>query len=302
MSCFSLSRDFLLAPACAIILIGADQVGAAGVGVAGVGAAPVGPTQFGATQTGTGQVGTAPAGAAPAPAANLPPPPPPPPVFAGWTGFYAGAQVGYAWGDNVGTAVYATPGGLFGSYSLGDAAQGVIGGAHIGYNYEIDQWVLGLEGAVDPTTLSRSVLVLPVDGSTITGNLRSDIQGSIRARAGFAFDRLLIYATGGVAFANFRSDLQLYGSDVLGPFYANGSRSSSRAGWTVGGGVEYAINNNWSVVGEYRYSDFGQITDLTFPGVVGTFETANRHLAQNQVEVGFSYKLAPPPPPVVSKY
>ena len=295
MSRFSLFREFLMAPACAIILIGADEVGAAQFGTAPAGAALVGTGPLG-----TAQAGAAPGGAATAQAANLPPPPPPL-VFNGWTGFYAGAQIGYVWGDNVGTAVYATPGGLFGDYSLGNVAQGVIGGAHAGYNYQIDQWVLGLEGAVDPTTLSRSVLVLPADGSTIAGNIRSDIQGSIRARAGFAFDRLLFYGTGGVAFAEFSSSLQLYGNDALGPFYASGSRSSSRVGWTAGGGVEYAINGNWSVMGEYRYSDFGHITDLPVAGVIGTFETANRHLAQNQVQVGFSYKFAPPPP-VVSKY
>jgi opacity protein-like surface antigen len=238
----------------------------------------------------------------PALAADLPPPPPPPPVFS-WTGFYLGAQIGYAWGDNAGSVVYASPGGLFGSYSLGNAAQGVIGGAHAGYNYQINQWVLGLEGSVDPTTLLRSVSVLPVDGSTIQGDLRSSIQGSIRGRAGFAFDRLLFYGTGGVAFAKFSSDLQLSGIDLLGPFYAAGSRSSSRVGWTVGGGVEYAINSYWSVMGEYRYSDFGRITDLPAPTVVGTSATANRHLAQNQVQVGFSYKFDSfAPPPVVAKY
>ncbi|HXW71112.1 MAG TPA: TonB-dependent siderophore receptor [Methylocella sp.] len=219
------------------------------------------------------------------------PPPPPPLVFTGWTGFYAGAQIGYAWGDNDGAVSYASPGGLFGAYPLGNDGQGVIGGAHAGYNYQTGQYVFGLEGAVDPATLTRSVLVVPTDGSTITGNIRSGIQGSIRARAGYAFDRLLLYSTGGVAFASFGSDLQLQGSDALGPFYANGSRSSSRTGWTAGAGVEYAINNNWSVEAEYRYSDFGHITDLTVPGVVGTFETGNRQLSQNQVQVGFSYNF-----------
>jgi outer membrane autotransporter protein len=245
--------------------------------------------------------------AAPAPAANPPPPPLPPPS---WTGFYLGAQIGYVWGDNDGNISYATPGGLSGVLPLVNVPQGVIGGAHAGYNHQIDQFVIGVEGTVDPTTLDRQVVVtLPVSGAAAalgignngTGYIQSTIQGSIRARAGVAFDRLLFYGTGGVAFAAFKSYFQLYGFDVnLSPFDASDTRSSTRVGWTAGGGVEYAINNNWSVVGEYRYSDFGHITDV--PAIAsGLTYTANRHLEQNQVEVGVSYKFAPPPP-VVSKY
>ena len=229
-----------------------------------------------------------------------------------WTGFYAGAQIGYAWGDNNGTIAYATPGGLLGDPSLGHDAQGVIGGAHAGYNYQIDKFVIGVEGTVDPTTLDRNVLLLGPDGladplnqygigNTVNGSVQSTIQGAIRARAGYAFDRLLIYGTGGVAFAAFKSYFQLYGVDVnLSPFDASDTRSSSRVGWTAGGGVEYAINNNWSVFGEYRYSDFGHLTDV--PAIAsGLTYTADRHLTQNQVQAGLSYKFAPPPP-VVAKY
>jgi TonB-dependent siderophore receptor len=253
------------------------------------------------------QLGAAAAGAAPAPAANLPPPPPIPPPS--WTGFYAGAQIGYVWGYNNGTIAYATPNGLFGGPSLNNEAQGVIGGAHVGYNYQIDQFVIGVEGTVDPTTLYRNVLVTAPDylstvtgvGTTVNGSIQSTIQGAIRARAGVAFDRVLFYGTGGVAFAAFKSYFQLYGTDVnLAPFDASDTRSPTRVGWTAGGGIEYAINNNWSVFGEYRYSDFGHITDV--PAIAtGLTYTADRHLAQNQVEVGFSYKFAPPPP-VVAKY
>ncbi|HXW72573.1 MAG TPA: outer membrane protein [Methylocella sp.] len=316
MSRFSLFRDFLLASACAIMLTGADQAGAAGVG-----AAPAGPAQFGTgptgpTPTSTTQPGAAPAApAGPAVAVNLfPPPPPPPPVpFAGWTGFYAGAQIGYAWGDNVGTIAYATPNDLYGAPPLGNEAQGVIGGVHVGYNYQIDQFVIGVEGTLDPTTLTRNSVILNPDivadptgalgiGSTVNGFVQSTIQGAIRARVGYAFDRLLVYGTGGVAFGAFKSYFQLYGIDLnLATFYASDTRSTSRVGWTAGGGVEYAINNNWSVIGEYRYSDFGHITDVpTFSS--GLTYTGDRHLTQNQVQVGFSYKFAPPPPPVVSKY
>ena len=241
--------------------------------------------------------------------------PPPPPVFS-WTGFYTGAQIGYAWGDNNGTIAYATPGGLSGDLFLGhDAQQGVIGGVHAGYNYQIDQFVIGVEGTVDPTTLYRNVLVLNPDvvadptgalgiGTTVNGSVQSTIQGAIRARAGVAFDRVLFYGTGGVAFAAFKSYFQLFGIDLNGvtPFYASGIRSSTRTGWTAGAGVEYALNDNWSVQAEYRYSDFGHITDMPAAGAGITY-TAERHLAQNQVQAGFSYKFDSfAPTPVVAKY
>jgi opacity protein-like surface antigen len=241
-----------------------------------------------------------------------PPPSPPalPPVYA-WTGVYLGGQIGYGWGDNSGNVAFATPGGLAGGGSLGGDAQGVIGGGHVGYNLQINQWVIGLEGAVDATNLSRDVLIGVVDpsgatpGGTLAGSVQSDFQGSIRGRAGFAWDRLLIYGTSGVAFANFTRESNISGADAVGPFFAaSSSRSTTRVGWTVGGGVEYAINNNWSVRGEYRYSDFGNIADLPSFPAAGLSYSGNRHLAQNQVQVGFSYRFGgvAAPAPVVAKY
>jgi len=187
-------------------------------------------------------------------------------------------------------------------------AQGVIGGAHIGYNYEINQFVIGIEGTVDPTTLTENVLISPPGslpsgiGNTVNGFVQSTIQGAIRARVGYAFDRVLVYATGGVAFGAFKTYFQSGGVDLDGvtTFYASDTHSPTWVGWTVGGGVEYAINNNYSVFGEYPYSDFGSITD-TPAFARGLTYTATRQLSQNQVQVGFSYKFAAPPP-VVAKY
>ena len=265
-----------------------------------------------------------PAGVAPV----VPPPPGPPPVI-NWTGFYAGAQIGYGWGDNDGSITYATPGGLAGQSNLGSSAivvggssnyngdaTGVIGGVHLGYNKQFDKWVVGLEGAVDPTLLSRRVSINVPDaaadptgalgiGATATGAIWSTIQGSVRARAGYAMDRMLFYGTGGVAIGAFGSNFQVYGTDTtLAPFYAADQRSTTRAGWTVGGGVEYAVNPHWSVRGEYRYTDFGHIGDLPAASTMGVAYAADRHLDQNQVQVGFSYKFGEwvAPVPVAAKY
>ena len=102
---------------------------------------------------------------------------------------------------------------------------------------------------------------------------------------------MLFYGTGGVAIGAFGSNLQLYGIDngTFSPLYAADQRSATRLGWTVGGGVEYAVNPRWSVRGEYRYTDFGHLGDSPAPTSMGVFYAADRHLDQQQVQVGVSY-------------
>jgi outer membrane immunogenic protein len=254
-------------------------------------------------------------------AADLPsraPPPvylPPVPIFT-WTGIYLGGQIGYAWSnDNAtilasGTDLFGNPFVVSNSYNQG--ANGVIGGVHVGYNYQINQWVLGLEGSVDGTSLSKTVIVPVADGfgntGSITATARAGVQGSIRGRIGIAWDRVLLYGTGGVAFSG--NTLRL--NDTTGFFTgipgATANFSNTRVGWTVGGGIEYAVTHNWSVRAEYRYSDFGHISDTPFAGVAvlpaaGLAFTTNHHWAENQVQVGFSYKFDTfAPAPVVAKY
>ena len=250
-------------------------------------------------------------------AADLPsraPPPvylPPPPIFT-WTGIYVGGQIGYAWAsgnnDFTGFDPFFGTGGTFISTTLGGNPSGVIGGGHVGYNYQINQWVFGLEGSVDGTSLRNTAAAFFPDGTTITAQSRADIQGSIRGRLGIAWDRALIYATGGVAFGGFNTNVSIFnpGTTLVGgvPFFANGSVSSTRVGWTVGGGVDYAITNNWSVFAEYRYTNWGSIRENNFGFLSGgEFFNGNRHLNQNQVQVGFSYKFdLGGPVPVVAKY
>ena len=90
--------------------------------------------------------------------------------------------------------------------------------------------------------------------------MQSGVQGAVRARAGYAFSRLLTYAAGGVAFGGFSFQSNLASnSSALNAFYAvNNGQSVERVGWTIGGGAEWALNRRWSVRGEYRFSDFGK--------------------------------------------
>ncbi|WP_036259442.1 outer membrane protein [Methylocapsa aurea] len=242
---------------------------------------------------------------------RAPPPPylPPAPIFT-WTGLYIGGQVGYGWGRDSATLFDpgtpdiiipdqgVIPGIPATSFPINFNPGGVIGGAHLGYNLQIGQWVAGLEGDVNGTSISQNFGAGFLTGSTFT--TRANVQGSIRLRAGIAFDRVLLFATGGAAFTGLETSY----STFLG--YDNLSRT--RAGWTVGGGIEYAITNNWSIQAEYRYSDFGRYTDYlinSFPAPSLLFPGANvkHHYTQNQVQIGFSYKFDSfAPAPVVAKY
>ena len=234
-------------------------------------------------------------------------PPPTLPSTFSWTGPYVGGQIGYAWGDNAGAFSYGTPDGLFGSQPLVGDAQGIIFGGHVGYNHQIDNWVVGVEGSVDYTNLlkneplgfSPAGFAAFYSGGTVMANVQSDIQGAIRGRAGYAFGPLLPFVAGGVAVADFKlqSNIGSLNSNTGQPYFAAANdRSTTRLGWTLGGGADYAINNNWSVRAEYRYSDYGKVSEApTSFSTAGIDYAGERHLTQNQVQVGFNYKFGEAP-------
>jgi outer membrane immunogenic protein len=230
-------------------------------------------------------------------AADLPssaPPPvyiPPAPHFT-WTGVYAGGQIGWAQANNNGSI---SNGPYYTSY--GYESQGVIGGAHVGYNLQVNQFVVGLEGSVDGLSLDKSVST-NVGPRPVNYAQDSHVQGSIRGRFGVVgSERWLVYATGGAAFASINAALE-------SPTTYDAT-SNARVGWTLGGGLEYAITPNWSARVEYRYSDFnGQaFYPTSFSSAAGSGADVNRRYTQNQVQAGFSYKFdLAAPVPVVAKY
>jgi outer membrane immunogenic protein len=218
------------------------------------------------------------AAALPAVAADINPPPPPPayapPLFT-WTGLYLGGQIGYAWGTDTVTVIPVGFGTNF-------TPNGVVGGGHIGYNLQLNQFVAGIEGDIEGTGISRTF-----SPGGVIYNTSVSAQGSIRARLGLAFDRVLVYATGGGEFAGFDTTVTAIASD---------QSSQTRAGWTVGGGVEYAVTPNWSIRAEYRFADFGDFTQPT-PLIFGFGSSVNHHETENAVRAGFSYKFDPFGPP-----
>jgi outer membrane immunogenic protein len=186
-----------------------------------------------------------------------------------WTGFYVGAHAGADFGR-----------GKIGGQKFDST--GFLGGAHLGYNMEFEgRWVVGLEGDIDYSSFSKSKnvsVIDPVAGVEFDrrAKFKNEWQGSVRARLGYAFDRFLPYLTGGVAFGDEKISIT-----------GLGSNSDTRVGWTAGGGLEYAVTDNWLVRGEVRYVDLGSNTQH-----IGGIRAKTRFNSVNAT-IGVSYKFGP---------
>lgn len=251
-----------------------------------------------------------------------------PPGTVSWDGPYVGLGVGGEWGRLHGNATAAgTPAGAVAgspavpgsTVGLGGTDTTVTGGGQVGYNYQLpNNIVLGIEGDIrggGPET-GRTLGGLPAGFPNFAAgdhfHASSDWNASIRGRVGYAFDQWLLYATGGVAFANLNMNAN-YAARTIGgvavPSHSS-SDSSLMIGSTVGGGVEYAVTPNISVGGEYRYTDYGNETLHVGPvasatGTRATLATTPVHghigLEDNtaMLKVNYHFGAPPPPPPAM---
>ena len=241
-----------------------------------------------------------------------------------WAGPYVGLSLGGEWGKLHGNAAAAgTPAGaVTGSPGVNGSIVGlahgtdstIIGGGQIGYNYQFpNNVVIGAEGDIrgggpsSTTTLGALPAGFPnfVPGDRFKTS--SDVNGSIRGRVGYAWGPALVYATGGVAFANANMTANYVPSTIGGVAVAGRSSSDSQTliGPTVGGGVEYAVTPNISVAGEYRYTDYGTETFHIGPlpsaaGTGGALASTTVHghmgLEDNTVMLKVNYRFNAPPP------
>jgi outer membrane immunogenic protein len=222
---------------------------------------------------------------------------PPPPAFT-WTGFYIGADVGGGIGSK--TVNYAAsplnPAGFFDA-NFG----GVVGGGFVGYNYQINQFVIGVQGDIQGAGISGSTYASAID---VTTTPHQDWLAAINGRLGFALDHALFYAIGGVAFTE--ESHTVAAGTFLAPTLtsfgipANAQKFNwNRTGYDVGGGIEYAFTPNWTGRIEYRYYDFGSWNYYSSSWV----GHGRENLSDNTLTVGVSYLFgAPAAVPVVAKY
>jgi outer membrane immunogenic protein len=222
-------------------------------------------------------------------AADLPPPPPAPrapatyvPVAApiyNWSGIYIGVNGGYGFGNsNWSQATFGSTGNF--------PTTGWLGGGTIGANYQF--WggaVLGVEGDWDWTNLNGSTSGGPCapPPAGITGcQTSSNWLATVRGRAGWAFDRVLLYGTGGVAFAPVQAT-------ALGT--GLGTNSNTEAGWTAGAGLEFAFAPNWTAKAEYLYVDLSNGSCGTACG--SPTPPIGVKFTENVVRAGVNFKFNP---------
>lgn len=218
------------------------------------------------------------------------------PAFS-WTGLYLGGNVGYGWGD--GSApwdrylAWHYAGWDATSYSGGSDPAGWFGGAQIGYNYQFsNNVVLGLEADVAFGSLTDKLNYTAFDDDLADqdfGSVQTKIEsfGTVRARLGYAMDRFLPYVTGGLAWANVKvsENWTSYTDGVYDPFWSgSASKNETLWGWTLGGGVEYAVTDNWTVKAEYLYADLG---DINWDSAANT----NIDVTLQTVKLGVNYKF-----------
>jgi len=246
------------------------------------------------------------------------PAPPPPPIYS-WTGFYAGVNVGGAWGRSdlntsftcpVSPCTYNVPENMAAVSAAGTgslSSSGFVGGVQAGYNWQRGSAVFGVEADIDAFRLSASrsvrgpIPTIPVSTNTVTTGYETNWLATFRGRLGWtATPTLLAYATGGLAL----TDLQVsnaFTDDFALPAFSATTGSSvttqTKAGFAVGGGLEWAAWQVWSFKAEYLYVNFGSITtsanvtNPSFPTLAPNVLTTSGDLTARIARVGVNRRF-----------
>ncbi len=234
-----------------------------------------------------------------------------PPPFT-WTGFYIGLNAGGVWGTgNTTTTLYNAGFPLLTTYwpggSLGGGQSGFIGGGQAGYNWQTGAFVLGVETDFDWTRMNKNSNNIGSsflwngqnDWLAENGSRKLDWLGTTRLRAGYVVtpdNRLMIYGTGGFAYGGGSRHFDVYDNLNGWGWFSNGG-SNTRTGWTIGGGVEYAITNNITIKGEYLYYNLGSSNTVTVANSLAntawpaSYATAKVNFDGSIVRAGINYKF-----------
>ncbi len=204
-----------------------------------------------------------------------------------WTGFYAGVQVGGGWDSNQVTVVNSTvhfPAGYSHTPSHGS---GFLGGGYAGFNYQINRFVLGIDGDYSWANLIGSESdVSPLTGVTNNDTERVKWIATLTGRLGYAVDNWMFFCKGGAVWAGFD------GNGIIPTVETNVSLTT-RYGWTLGAGVEWGFTAHWSAKVEYDYANFGtsnynrMTTSGTSPPIIPFSATSSL----NTVKLALAYRF-----------
>ena len=198
--------------------------------------------------------------------------------------------------------IFGTPlGGGYTPGGFGHAGTGVEAGGEVGYNYQINNIVLGAESDIqyvgDNHSTTYTGAFLPAVGGTVTTTTKYNLNwlGTTRARLGFATldqNRLLLFVSGGLAYGG--GSASLSGAGPAGQSWY-GNDSATNVGWTVGGGAEYAFTNNWTVKAEYLYYQLQNTKFSTVANAAATGSGLNYNAKVTPegsiARVGINYKF-----------
>jgi outer membrane immunogenic protein len=213
-------------------------------------------------------------------------PAPPPPPFT-WTSCYAGGNVGGGFGqkdlNDTAGILSLTTGFTSGNLDI----SGYMLGGQIGCDYQFaSNWVAGIEGAASGGDIGgKTTIAVPGDPATFKDT--TDFLSSVTARAGYAWDRWMLYSKGGVGFVNDRYNI----ADAAGTYNFDGVET--RLGWTAGVGVEWALWDDWSVKLEYDYYGFGT-RNVTFIEQSAAFPSGPENIKQTiqTIELGLNFHVS----------
>lgn len=200
-----------------------------------------------------------------------------------WSGSYAGLHAGYGWGhgDAVDLGDDFFDEGFRQTHDVD--TDGFIGGVQVGHNWQSGSFVYGLEADLGYLGVDGKRKIIPdVDNY---GSAEFGIYGDLTARFGYALDRALIYAKGGVAATHYDLTYGDLDSGDLDPD-SSASESGVLGGVTIGGGVEWAYNDKWTAKLEYQYFDFGKVTLTDING-----DQASVDLDAHTIMLGLNYRF-----------
>jgi outer membrane immunogenic protein len=149
---------------------------------------------------------------------------PPPASIYNWTGPYAGLNLGYQWAKVTNNVTEPS---------------GIAGGGQLGYNWQLGQFVFGLEPDIQASA---------ADDTFAPYKFSNPWFGTLRARIGYAINNVMLYGTGGLAYG-----------ELKGEFFGL-EEDKTLVGWTAGAGIEYGFTQNWSAKLEYLYMDLASRT------------------------------------------